>query len=393
MFVPESLVALAAEVRLTYIGVSKTNDHSRELTESQLTKKKNIMYFYQFHYVYKYNKNRYHSLLMNNEQHDKRALDKYQANITNGVLLISGPGIQSIQFVDQLQINSLRVIFSNDILFDRVPTKITSLNIINCTSINLTGIEQMKQLTNLRLYYNYHEQINFVSTLINLTNLNLGANKIKDLSPIKDLIALKDINLIRNNIEDISPLKDLLDLTEINISHNKIQDINPIRTLIKTESLNLDFNIIVDVNPLKYLKQLKKLHLKHNQIITVKPLQLLEKLTECDVNQNMIQDLFNLPKVHQADENFFFNLFDEDGEQIQLIPTKQQLHFSNITNVVNDQQNLLEQEANCTNTIQLSFILMKTKIRQLLTKTEDSYVCWSSCLAQMFETIVYDYCQ
>ncbi|CAL6093334.1 Hypothetical_protein [Hexamita inflata] len=31
MLVPESLVALAAE-RLTYIGVSKTNDHSRELT-------------------------------------------------------------------------------------------------------------------------------------------------------------------------------------------------------------------------------------------------------------------------------------------------------------------------------------------------------------------------
>ncbi|CAL6103996.1 Hypothetical_protein [Hexamita inflata] len=32
MLVPESLVALAAEVRLTYIGVSKNNDHSRELT-------------------------------------------------------------------------------------------------------------------------------------------------------------------------------------------------------------------------------------------------------------------------------------------------------------------------------------------------------------------------
>ncbi|CAL5979509.1 Hypothetical_protein [Hexamita inflata] len=32
MLVPEPLVALAAEVRLTYIGVSKTNDHSRELT-------------------------------------------------------------------------------------------------------------------------------------------------------------------------------------------------------------------------------------------------------------------------------------------------------------------------------------------------------------------------
>ncbi|CAL6059426.1 Hypothetical_protein [Hexamita inflata] len=31
MLVPESLVALAAEVRLTYIGVSKTNDHSHEL--------------------------------------------------------------------------------------------------------------------------------------------------------------------------------------------------------------------------------------------------------------------------------------------------------------------------------------------------------------------------
>ncbi|CAL5987175.1 Hypothetical_protein [Hexamita inflata] len=32
MLVPESLVALAAEVRLTYTGVSKINDHSRELT-------------------------------------------------------------------------------------------------------------------------------------------------------------------------------------------------------------------------------------------------------------------------------------------------------------------------------------------------------------------------
>ncbi|CAL5989735.1 Hypothetical_protein [Hexamita inflata] len=32
MLVPESLVALAAEVCLTYIGVSKTDDHSRELT-------------------------------------------------------------------------------------------------------------------------------------------------------------------------------------------------------------------------------------------------------------------------------------------------------------------------------------------------------------------------
>ncbi|CAL6093030.1 Hypothetical_protein [Hexamita inflata] len=32
MLVPESLVALAAEERLTYIGVSKTNDHSCELT-------------------------------------------------------------------------------------------------------------------------------------------------------------------------------------------------------------------------------------------------------------------------------------------------------------------------------------------------------------------------
>ncbi|CAL5999204.1 Hypothetical_protein [Hexamita inflata] len=31
MLVPESLVALAAEARLTYIGVSKTNDHSRGL--------------------------------------------------------------------------------------------------------------------------------------------------------------------------------------------------------------------------------------------------------------------------------------------------------------------------------------------------------------------------
>ncbi|CAL5979070.1 Hypothetical_protein [Hexamita inflata] len=52
MLVPKSLAALAAEVRLTYIDVSKTNDHSRELTvpvqktELVQTKVKRVGYIY-----------------------------------------------------------------------------------------------------------------------------------------------------------------------------------------------------------------------------------------------------------------------------------------------------------------------------------------------------------
>ncbi|CAL6105015.1 Hypothetical_protein [Hexamita inflata] len=59
MLVPESLVALAAEVRLTYIGVSKINDHSRQLTvpvqKTELERKLQLFQYIQQQIIYPLN--------------------------------------------------------------------------------------------------------------------------------------------------------------------------------------------------------------------------------------------------------------------------------------------------------------------------------------------------
>ncbi|CAL5970235.1 leucine-rich_repeat domain-containing protein [Hexamita inflata] len=147
------------------------------------------------------------------DKHDKRVLDMYKNKVRNNTLTIEQSIydiVQNIQFVDQLPINVLKVYYSYDIRFDRVPSKITNLQFTNAPQTNFMGFEQMKQLMILSLNDNQLSQINFISSLINLTNLNVCSNIIKDLSPLQNLIQLKEINLDYNKIEDISPLRKLL---------------------------------------------------------------------------------------------------------------------------------------------------------------------------------------
>ncbi|CAL5989324.1 leucine-rich_repeat domain-containing protein [Hexamita inflata] len=314
-------------------------------------------------------------------EHDKRAIEMYKSKISSRCLTISrsdipNDNIQSIQFVDELPVNQLKIFSVADIRFDRVPTKLTRLHVINCPNSNFTGLEQMRQLTYLRINSNMPLQhVNFISTLVNLTIVDLSSNCIKDLGPLENLVELQKINL----------------------SHNHIEDISPLRKLVKTEILNLDTNKIVDINPLKYLKELKELNLQNNLLFTVKPLQILEKLAECYFSQNMIQDESILPIITKLDDNEFLKVFDinyKDNlieEQIQLTPTKQQQLFSDKIRTVYEQQEQLQQEENLTRTAKLHITQMKAQTRYILALAQQSNVHWTHNIVQLCKTLICNY--
>ncbi|CAL5970203.1 leucine-rich_repeat domain-containing protein [Hexamita inflata] len=332
-------------------------------------------------------------------QHDRRAIEMYRSKVSDQCLTISKSGIQkdnikSIQFVDELPVNELKLICLPDIRFDRVPTKLTKLHFIACEQANFTGLEQMSQLTFLRIFSNMSllKHVNFISTLVNLTILDLSSNRIKDLSPLENLIELQEINLSFNTIEDISPL----------------------RKLVKTELLDLQSNNIVDINPLKYLKELKELNLQNNLLFTIKPIWFLEKLTVCDVTQNMILDQ-SLPKIHYSEENefiidthfekvrqeepsqqqqtkqysltfqyLFIDLLEEE-EYSQLKPTKQQQLFSNKIKTVYEQQEQLQQEQNLIKTAKLHITQKQAQALQILSIAEQSHEHWTHNIVRLFQ--------
>ncbi|CAL5989398.1 leucine-rich_repeat domain-containing protein [Hexamita inflata] len=305
------------------------------------------------------------------DKHDQRALDMYKNKVRNNTLTIEKSIydiVQNIQFVDQLPINVLKVYYSYDIRFDRVPSKITNLQFTNSPQTNFTGLEQMKQLMILSLNDNQLSQINFISSLINLTNLNVCSNIIKDLSPLQNLIQLKEINL----------------------NFNKIQDISPLKKLVKLEIIHLNSNQVIDVHPLKYLKELTQLYIRQNKIITIKPLHSLTKLAICDLNYNFIQDISNMPLIsslEEEDEEMGFGLFDESEEEIdqQGKPTKQQLLLSNKITAVYEQQDKFQKEAKNTITTKQGFAQMCNKIQQILSNSNESHLRWSQCIAQLFQ--------
>ncbi|CAL5989394.1 leucine-rich_repeat domain-containing protein [Hexamita inflata] len=307
-------------------------------------------------------------LIIEQEKHDMRVLDFYKTQVKYNTLVIDQSDIvQNIQFIDQLPINILKIFICNDIRFDRVPTKLTNIQLTSCPKTNFTGFEQMKQLTVLTLNYNQLSHINFLGVLVNLTYLNICSNEIQNISPIKNLIQLKQIKM----------------------EFNQIQDISPLRKLIKLEIINLNSNQVIDVNPLKYLKQLRQLYVQQNLILNIKPIQRLRKLVVCNVNYNFIEDLSDMPQIpwsedENVEEQIGFELFDKEKD-IQFIPTKQQQHFSNKIIVIYEYQDKLKQQCEITKTTTFNLKQQKNRAQQLLIQQIDSHFYWSRCVTALFQ--------
>ena len=162
------------------------------------------------------------------------------------------------------------------------------------TAMDLTGLENAINLTNLFLESNKIENIEPLKGLTSLTSLNLSSNKVENIEPLRGLTNLGYLQLSDNKIENVEPLKGLTSLTSLTLFMNKIENIEPLRVLTNLTSLTLSRNKIENVEPLKGLTSLTSLSLFSNKIENIEPLKGLTNLGHLQLSYNKIENIESL---------------------------------------------------------------------------------------------------
>ncbi|CAL6090434.1 leucine-rich_repeat domain-containing protein [Hexamita inflata] len=170
-------------------------------------------------------------------------------NVQNKILFIQNKeSIKDIFFVDELEIENLFIQDCPNVQFIKTPLKVTKLQVNYCDLKQLSGIEQMLQLTELNLSTNSLENVDPLSTLVNLVFLDLTYNKITDISPLHKLVKLQTLLSFRNSIQSLYPLRNSWNLEFLNLGSNNITDLHPLRGLKNLKSLEIWNNKIQNVN-------------------------------------------------------------------------------------------------------------------------------------------------
>ncbi|MBN2533189.1 MAG: leucine-rich repeat domain-containing protein [Spirochaetales bacterium] len=157
---------------------------------------------------------------------------------------------------------------------------------------DITGLEHCNALT--QLFLNNNPDILDYTPLENLTNLrelNIGFNFLSDITPLENLTNLTRLILVVNEISDITPLENLTNLTSLYCQFNDITDITPLENLTKLTYLTLNDNHITDITPLANLTKLTYLDLYNNEITDITPLTNLPKVTKLNLCGNPVSDI------------------------------------------------------------------------------------------------------
>ena len=135
-----------------------------------------------------------------------------------------------------------------------------------------------------------------------LTSLNASRREIGDLTGMQCLRGLTELRIGDNLITDLGPLDDLTDLVELQISRNRISDLTPLAGLGALSVLWFSNNQIADLEPLAGLPDLSYLSLSNNQIVDLDPLVRNPGVgagDTVDVRQNPIDCPSQMENIHE----------------------------------------------------------------------------------------------
>lgn len=209
----------------------------------------------------------------------------------------SGLNLKDITAIGSL--TKLRVLYlaRNSISNISALKKLSDLELLSLNGNQLVYINTLSSLPNLRELYlreNKIININALNKLIKLETLETGKNSITKIDGIKNLKNLKFLALDNNQITDISALKTLTNIKYLDLSNNKITTIKSLKSLNGLESLYLQRNNISDISSISVLKKLKLLSLNGNKISEVQPLAKLTLLEKLYLKDNKIKSIASL---------------------------------------------------------------------------------------------------
>ena len=220
------------------------------------------------------------------EEHSKDEVIKFpDKNLEKGIRAAIGKSEGDICKGDVEWLTDLRLPNSNISNLEGMQ-HLTNLRVLYLHINNIKDITPLKNLTeitHLSLFDNQIENITALENMTELKSLNLYSNKITNLKALTKATKLKEVWLHENKITDISGIENAKELTFLSLYMNKIKDIKPLSNLKSLEQLLLEYNEIVDVTPLKNLTNLNRLGLKRNKIVDTSALKGLKNLKSLDI--------------------------------------------------------------------------------------------------------------
>ncbi|CAL6071215.1 Conserved_hypothetical protein [Hexamita inflata] len=289
-----------------YLGFGSTEQESQELMEKTLELKK-LSYF------------------------NSPILQKYSQQVQNKTLMIRGDqDIQSLKFVDFMEVDTLFVLECYNASFVEVPANIKKLVVNRCRLESASGLEYMSQLE----------------------ELSLRGNKLTELGALTQIKTLKILDVAQNNIKSLENIEQLQQLVELDASENTIESVEPLETMKQLQRLNLSTNKISSGSSLEDLTNLVQLNVAFNSLESIYFVRNMELLTHLDISFNKVQDilvLMNLLKILdlRLDGNFismFTALENHPNKQLGWFTCKQNVKKED--RQINIIDNFLQQPGN-----------------------------------------------
>ncbi|MES1902089.1 MAG: hypothetical protein MHPSP_000501 [Paramarteilia canceri] len=183
------------------------------------------------------------------------------------------------------------------------------------------------------------KEINMNNVVMN--RLDLSKNMLEKVK-FNSFETLYEVNLSNNNLKVFpKSIYSLKSLKKLNLSHNQIFHISPLISKLKNFiiSIDLSFNCI-EVIPREVLElNIKNLDMSHQQKLNIQPIPLLKllnkysnfpSLKQCAIstlqkNGHWDQAVFTIPNLHFLKQCFRCSS--------KLLPSDEQTHFDNISNI------------------------------------------------------------
>ncbi|CAL6090383.1 Conserved_hypothetical protein [Hexamita inflata] len=179
--------------------------------------------------------------------HDALMIRKYKSQVKNKSLVVQNdPALLSIEFSDELDLQSLTVSGSQNLNLERVPKNLRQLGINNCNIKSTKGLATAKLLTSLDVSNNLLNDLTELDELTSLQKLDISFNALHNIDNVGKLVKLVSLNVKRNNLQIIKPIETLKLLEELDITENTLQDLQYVKQLPK-----LKWEVIVKENHIK----------------------------------------------------------------------------------------------------------------------------------------------
>jgi hypothetical protein len=197
-------------------------------------------------------------------------------------------------------------------LIQKHPNRNTWNNIeyLDCSNNQLTSLEGIENLVNLRLLYCSNNQLTIlenIENLVNLERLYCRNNQLNSLDGIENLVNLEILSCSNNQLNSLKNIENLVNLRELSCSNNQLTSLEGIENLVNLEYLYCDNNQLNSLEGIENLVNLRELHCYNNQLNSLKGIENLVNLRILYCHNNQLTSLEGIENLVKLEYLSCFN--------------------------------------------------------------------------------------